>query len=78
MYPKSQKKNKKIYKTLKGSSRVTRGRTFFSCETFLSSVKQKKAFVGKYEIFKFFNSFFDSFDTFGSFSTSTEPFFEVP
>ncbi len=46
MYPKSQKKNIKFYETLKGSSRVTRGRTF------LSSVKQKKGFVGKYEIFK--------------------------
>jgi hypothetical protein len=31
--PKSQKKNKKIYETFKGSSRVSRGRTF-SYETF--------------------------------------------
>jgi hypothetical protein len=51
MYPKSQKKNKKFYETLKGSSRVTRRRTFF-LETFLSYVQQKKGFVGKYETFR--------------------------
>jgi hypothetical protein len=34
MDPKSQKKDKKIYETFEGSSRVSAGRTF-SCETFL-------------------------------------------
>ncbi len=51
MYPKSQEKNKKFYETLKGSSRVTRGRTFFPRNLFKFR-KAKKGFVGKYEIFK--------------------------
>jgi hypothetical protein len=39
------KKDKKIYETFKGSSRVSAGRTF-SCETFfLSSVQQKKVYT---------------------------------
>jgi hypothetical protein len=51
MRPKSQKQNKKIYETFKGSSRVTVGRTF-CYETFFKFRTSKKGFAGKYETFK--------------------------
>jgi hypothetical protein len=48
--PESQKKDKKIYETFKGSSRVSRGRNF-ACETFFKVPYSKKGFVRKYETF---------------------------
>ncbi len=47
MGPKSQKKDKKIYETFKGASRVSAGRTF-SCETFF---KFRTAEKGLYKAF---------------------------
>jgi hypothetical protein len=44
MRPKSQKKNKKIYETFKGSSRVSRGRTFFY-ETFFKFRTGEKGYT---------------------------------
>jgi hypothetical protein len=48
---KSQKKEKNIYETFKGSFRVPAGRTF-SCETFFKFRTAEKGFVGKYEAFR--------------------------
>jgi hypothetical protein len=42
--PQSQKTDKKIYETFKGSSRVSRGRTF-SYETFFKVPYRRKRFI---------------------------------
>ncbi len=49
--PKSQKKNKKMFETLKGSYLGHTGRTFF-CETFFQFRTAKKGFVRKIETFR--------------------------
>ncbi len=48
---KSQKKDKNIYETFKGSSRVPGGGTF-SCETFFKFRTAEKGFIEKDEAFR--------------------------